>query len=384
MNSNITKLYNIPKIQDTKITLDILKILGCKVRRNSGKIEINSKNMTKTEIPEDLMRQMRSTVILAGAILGRFKKVTFTYPGGCEIGARPIDLHLEAFKKMGVEVEEKAGFIRCSCDRIIAADINLDFPSVGATENIILAATLAEGTTTINNAAMEPEIIDLVNCLNKMGAKIHGAGTNVIKITGVKKLKSIGYKVIPDRIEAGTFLCAAAVTGGNVVIKNVVPEHIVPVIHKLQEAGCKIDIKKNSIEIKAPKKLKSVDIKTMPYPGFPTDLQQIFGSMLSVAKGTSIIVENIFENRFKYISELKRMGAKATIEGRTVIITGRRKLVGTTVKGNDLRGGTGLIIAALAAKGKTKVENIEYVLRGYENIDKKINLLGGNIKEVGE
>ena len=384
MNSNITKLYNIPKIQDTKITLDILKILGCKVRRNSGKIEINSKNMTKTEIPEDLMRQMRSTVILAGAILGRFKKVTFTYPGGCEIGARPIDLHLEAFKKMGVEVEEKAGFIRCSCDRIIAADINLDFPSVGATENIILAATLAEGTTTINNAAMEPEIIDLVNCLNKMGAKIHGAGTNVIKIMGVKKLKSIGYKVIPDRIEAGTFLCAAAVTGGNVVIKNVVPEHIVPVIHKLQEAGCKIDIKKNSIEIKAPKKLKSVDIKTMPYPGFPTDLQQIFGSMLSVAKGTSIIVENIFENRFKYISELKRMGAKATIEGRTVIITGRRKLVGTTVKGNDLRGGTGLIIAALAAKGKTKVENIEYVLRGYENIDKKINLLGGNIKEVGE
>lgn len=384
MNADITKLYNIPKIQDTKITLEILKILGCKIRRNSDKIEINSKNMTKTEIPEDLMRQMRSTVILAGAILGRFKKVTFTYPGGCEIGARPIDLHLDAFKKMGVEVEEKAGFIRCSCDKIIAADINLDFPSVGATENIILAATLAEGTTTINNAAMEPEIIDLANCLNKMGAKIDGAGTNIIKITGVKKLKSIGYKVIPDRIEAGTFLCAAAVTGGNILIKNVIPEHIVPVIHKLQEAGCKIDIKKNSIEINAPKKLKSVDIKTMPYPGFPTDLQQIFGSMLSVAKGTSIIVENIFENRFKYVSELKRMGAKATIEGRTAIITGKRKLVGTTVKGNDLRGGTGLIIAALAAKGKTKVENVEYVLRGYENLDKKINLLGGNIKEVGE
>ncbi|MBR3720419.1 MAG: UDP-N-acetylglucosamine 1-carboxyvinyltransferase [Clostridia bacterium] len=384
LNADITKLYNIPKIQDTKITLEILKILGCKIRRNSDKIEINSKNMTKTEIPEDLMRQMRSTVILAGAILGRFKKVTFTYPGGCEIGARPIDLHLDAFKKMGVEVEEKAGFIRCSCDKIIAADINLDFPSVGATENIILAATLAEGTTTINNAAMEPEIIDLANCLNKMGAKIDGAGTNIIKITGVKKLKSIGYKVIPDRIEAGTFLCAAAVTGGNILIKNVIPEHIVPVIHKLQEAGCKIDIKKNSIEINAPKKLKSVDIKTMPYPGFPTDLQQIFGSMLSVAKGTSIIVENIFENRFKYVSELKRMGAKATIEGRTAIITGKRKLVGTTVKGNDLRGGTGLIIAALAAKGKTKVENVEYVLRGYENLDKKINLLGGNIKEVGE
>ena len=384
MNADITKLYNIPRIQDTKITLDILKILGCKIRKNSGKIEINSKNMTKTEIPEDLMRQMRSTVILAGAILGRFKEVTFTYPGGCEIGARPIDLHLDAFKKMGIEVEEKAGFIRCSCDKIVAADINLDFPSVGATENIILAAALAEGITTINNAAMEPEIIDLANCLNKMGAIIDGAGTNIIRITGVKKLKGIGYKVIPDRIEAGTFLCAAAITGGNIIIKNVIPEHLVPVIHKLQETGCKIDIKKNSIEIDAPKKLKSVDIKTMPYPGFPTDLQQVFGSMLSVAKGTSIIVENIFENRFKYISELKRMGAKATIEGRTVIITGKRKLVGTTVKGNDLRGGAGLIIAALVAKGKTKVENIDYVLRGYENLDKKLNILGGNIKEVGE
>lgn len=383
LNADITKLYNIPKIQDTKITLEILQFLGCKIRRNSGKIEINSKNMIKTEIPEDLMRQMRSTVVLAGAILGRFKEVTFTYPGGCEIGARPIDMHLDAFKKLGIQVEEKAGFIRCSCDKIIAANINLDFPSVGATENVILAATLAEGTTVINNAAMEPEIIDLVEFLNRMGAKIQGAGTNTIKVIGVKKLKSTAYKVMPDRIEAGTFLCAAAVTGGKVKINNVVAEHIIPVIHKLQEAGCKLTIKKDNIEIEAPKKLKAVDIKTMPYPGFPTDLQQIFGSMLTVAKGTSIIIENIFENRFKYISELKRMGAKATIEGKTVIITGRRKLIGATVKGTDLRGGTGLIIAALAAKGKTRVENIEYVLRGYEDFDKKINLLGGNIKEVG-
>ncbi len=384
LNSDITKLYNVPKIRDTQITLDILKILGCKIKRNSGKIEINSKYINKTEIPEYLMRQMRSTVILAGAILGRFKKVTFSYPGGCEIGARPIDLHLAAFKKMGIQVEENAGFIECSCDKIVGADINLDFPSVGATENIILASVLAEGTTTINNAAMEPEIVDLANFLNGMGAKVQGAGTNIIKIIGVKKLKTTSYKIMPDRIEAGTFLCAVAITGGKAKITNVIPEHITPVIHKLQETGCDIDVQKNYVIIDAPKKLKATEIKTMPYPGFPTDLQQIFGSILTVAKGTSVIVENIFENRFKYISELTRMGAKATVEGRTAIITGKRKLFGTNVQGNDLRGGAGLIIAGLAAKGITQVDNIDYVLRGYENLDKKLNMLGANIKEIGD
>jgi UDP-N-acetylglucosamine 1-carboxyvinyltransferase len=285
---------------------------------------------------------------------------------------------------MGIQVEETAGFIKCKCDKIRAADIHLDFPSVGATENVILAAVLADGITVINNAAMEPEIIDLANCLNRMGAKIQGAGTNVIRITGVRKLKGTGYKVMPDRIEAGTFLCAAAVTGGKVILNNVIPEHIVPVIHKLQEAGCEIDTEKNRIIINAPKKLKSIEIKTMPYPGFPTDLQQIFGATLSVAKGTSIIIENIFENRFKYTNELIRMGAKITVEGRTAIISGKRKLSGANVQGNDLRGGAALVIAGLAAKGKTRVDNIEYVLRGYEDLDDKLNMLGANIKEVGE
>lgn len=383
LNSDINRLYNVPKIHDTQITLEILKILGCKIKKNSGKIEINSRYITKTEIPENLMRQMRSTVILAGALLGRFKKVTFSYPGGCEIGSRPIDLHLSAFRKMGIQVEETAGFIKCSCDKITAADINLDFPSVGATENIILAAVLADGITTINNAAMEPEIIDLVNCLNKMGAKIKGAGTNVIKITGVTKLKGTGYKVMPDRIETGTFLCAAAITGGKIKVNNVIPEHVVPVIHKLQEAGCEIKVEKNYIRLEAPKKLKAIEIKTMPYPGFPTDMQQIFGATVSLAKGTSVIIENIFESRFKYVNELIRMGAKIKIEGKTAVITGTRKLSGATVEGHDLRGGAALILAGLAAKGKTKVENIEYVLRGYENIDKKLNILGANIKEVG-
>lgn len=383
MNSDINRLYNVPKIHDTQITLEILKILGCKIKKNSGKIEINSRYINKTEIPENLMRQMRSTVILAGALLGRFKKVTFSYPGGCEIGSRPIDLHLSAFRKMGIQVEETAGFIKCSCDKITAADINLDFPSVGATENIILAAVLADGTTTINNAAMEPEIIDLANCLNKMGAKIKGAGTNVIKITGVTKLKGTGYKVMPDRIETGTFLCATAITGGKIKVNNIIPEHVVPVIHKLQEAGCEIEVEKNYVILEAPKKLKAIEIKTMPYPGFPTDMQQIFGAVLCLARGTSVIIENIFENRFKYINELIRMGAKIKIEGKTAVITGVRKLSGTTVEGHDLRGGAALILAGLAAKGKTNVENIEYVLRGYENIDRKLNMLGANIKEVG-
>ena len=285
---------------------------------------------------------------------------------------------------MGIQVEETAGFIKCSCDKIQSADINLDFPSVGATENIILAATLANGTTIINNAAMEPEIIDLANCLNRMGAKIYGAGTNIIKIVGVSKLKGIGYKVMPDRIEAGTFLCAAAVTGGKITVNNIVPSHIIPVIHKLQEAGCKLDVQKNYIKIEAPKKLKSIEIKTMPYPGFPTDLQQIFGSILTIAKGTSIIIENIFENRFKYINELIRMGAKITVEGKTAIISGTRKLTGATVDGHDLRGGAGLILAGLAARGRTKVNNIEYVFRGYENIEKKLTMLGASIKEIGD
>ena len=384
LNGGITNLHNVPRIKDTQTTLEILKILGCKIKVNSDKIEINSKYMNKTEIPEDLMRQMRSTVILAGALLGRFKNVKFSCPGGCEIGARPIDLHLSAFKKLGIEVEENAGFIYCSCDKISGTDINLDFPSVGATENIMLASVLAEGITTIRNAAMEPEIIDLANCLVKMGAKITGAGTKEIKICGVKNLKDIGYKIMPDRIEAGTFLCAAAVTGGKIKLNNVVPSDLTPVIHKLEEAGCQIIENKNSIQIQGPKRLKATEIKTLPYPGFPTDLQQIFGSMLTTAKGTSIIVENIFENRYRYISELIRLGAKITVAGKVAVIEGRRRLAGAVVKSHDLRGGAGLIIAGLAAKGRTTVENIEYILRGYENINLKLQSLGANIKEVGD
>lgn len=286
---------------------------------------------------------------------------------------------------MGINIEEEAGFIICKCDKIVGANIDLDFPSVGATENIILAAVLAEGVTKISNAAMEPEIVDLANCLNKMGAKIEGAGTNIIQITGVKKLKDISYQVMPDRIEAGTLLCMVAATGGKITLNHISPEHISPVLNKLRECGCKIDEQKDTVYLEAPKKLKSVDIKTMPYPGFPTDMQSVFSSMLVTAKGSSMIIENIFENRYRFIPELKRMGAKANIEGKTAVITGVKKLSGTTVKSPDLRGGAALVLAGLIAKGKTEVTDIEYILRGYEKLDEKLRSLGANIyKEEGE
>lgn len=381
LNGGITKLYNIPNIHDTRITLEILKYLGCKVSKNNEKIEINSKNINKKDIPEYLMREMRSTVIIAGAILGRFKEVTFSYPGGCDIGARPIDLHLKAFKKLGVNIVEEYGFIRCKCDKIIGADIDLDFPSVGATENIILASIYAEGKTRITNAAKEPEIVDLSQMLNKMGAKIQGAGTNIIEITGVQKLKNISYRIIADRIEAGTLLCAGAITGGKIKVTNMNPQHITAILSKLEEAGCKLDIGKSTVQLTAPKRLKAVEIKTLPYPGFPTDMQSIFGSILSIAKGTSIITENIFENRFKYAAELNRMGAKTKTEAKTLIITGVKKLTAANVNSTDLRGGAALVLAGLAAKGKTKINNIHYILRGYENLDTKLKILGANIKK---
>lgn len=379
LSGNVTKLYNVPNIHDTQITLKILKLLGCKVKKNGGKIEINSKYINKKEIPEDMMRQIRSTVIMAGAIIGRFKEATFSYPGGCEIGARPIDLHLNAFKKLGINIEENSGFIKCKCDKIIGTNIELDFPSVGATENIILATVMAEGVTTIHNAAMEPEIEDLAKCLNKMGAKIEGAGTNFVKITGVPKLKEVSYKIMPDRIETGTFLCAAAITGGKIQLQEVIPEHVTPIVHKLEEAGCAIQVQNRKILIEAPKKLKAVDIKTMPYPGFPTDMQSILGAVLTTAKGTSIIIENIFENRYKYMNELQRMGAKIQIEGKMAVIKGVRRLSGSTVSSTDLRGGAALVLAGLGAKGTTKVENIEYIQRGYENFEEKLSKLGASI-----
>lgn len=382
LNSGKSILYNVPDIHDTKMMFEILKILGAKVEKKKNKIIIDTSKIDKYEIPEDLMRQMRSSVILAGSLVGKYHNAIFSYPGGCDIGTRPIDLHLKGFQKLGINIEKSYGNIICNCEKIVGEKIDLDFPSVGATENIILASVLQEGITVISNAAREPEIIDLQNFLNKMGAKIKGAGSNQIVIEGVKNLKDVSYNIMPDRIEAGTYLCAGAMTGGNIVLKGVNSNHLMPVISKLEESECNINIEKNVIEIKAPKKIKSLEIKTMPYPGFPTDMQSIFVSMLAVAKGTSIMVENIFENRYRYVQELIRMGAKITVEGKSAIIKGTRKLYGTNVKATDLRGGAALVLAGLVAKGKTNIENIDFILRGYENFDKKLKLLGANIELV--
>lgn len=380
LNGGISKLYNVPNIHDTKMMIEILKGLGCKVKHAGNKLIIDSSQVNKFEIPEHLMREMRSSVILAGSILGRYKKATFSYPGGCDIGSRPIDLHLKGFEKLGIKVQEDYGKIHCIAEEIVGTEINLDFPSVGATENIILASILGKGVTTIINAAMEPEIEDLQNFLNRMGAKVEGAGSNIIKITGVHKLKEVSYNIMPDRIEAGTLLCATAITGGKIKLIKVNTEHIKPVLDKLQEAGCKIEAKKDMIKLETPKRLKAIDIRTMPYPGFPTDMQAIFASLLCVASGTSIITENIFENRFKYTQELQRMGAKIKIEGKTAVIKGTRKLYSAKVKATDLRGGASLVLAGLIAKGTTQVDDIRYILRGYENLDEKLNGLGANIK----
>lgn len=385
ISGKTTRLYNVPDIEDVKITLEILKSIGCKVKREKNRIIINSKDANKTIIPDELMRKLRSSVIIVGAILSRFKQVQFSYPGGCDIGARPIDLHLQNFKRIGIKIDENSRYIECKCDKIESKIIELDFPSVGATENLILATVLGEHEVIINNAAKEPEIVDLANFLNRMGAKIYGAGNNVIKVIGVKNLKDVSYNVMPDRIEAGTLLIAGAITGGIVKINNLIPEHISPLLSKLGETGCDIKTTKNSVFLNADKRLKSADIKTMPYPGFPTDLQPQFSTLLTISRGTSIITENIFENRFKFMQEVQRMGAKATIHGKTMIIKGVKKLHGANVESTDLRGGASLVLAGLAAKGTTKVTKLEYLLRGYENFDKKLNDLGANIiREEGE
>ena len=382
LNAGKTTLYNVPNIHDNQMMFEILKNLGGKVEKKNNKIIIDTSKIKKYEISEDLMRQMRSSVILAGSLIGKYQKAIFSYPGGCDIGTRPIDLHLKGFEKLGINITKNYGNISCICDKIVGEKIDLDFPSVGATENIMLASCLGEGTTQINNAAREPEIIDLQNFLNKMGAKIQGAGSNKIQIEGVKKLNDVSYNIMPDRIETGTFLCAAAMSQGNIIIENTNINHITPIISKLEEANCKLKLEKDKIELKAPKKLKALEIRTMPYPGFPTDMQSIFVSMLTIAKGTSIIVENIFESRYKFTQELIRMGAKITIEGKSAIVKGTRKLYGANVNATDLRGGAALVLAGIVAKGETTIENIEYILRGYENLNKKLENLGVNIKMV--
>lgn len=377
--NDVVELENCPDIHDVKIMLNILQKLGCKVDYNNSKIVVDSKGLSNYEIPNDLMHEMRSSVIIVGALLGRSGKCKFTYPGGCEIGARPINMHLDAFEQLGVSIKEDMGVIECEATKLSGTEIVLDFPSVGATENIMLASCLADGVTHIKNVAREPEIKCLQDFLNSMGADITGAGSNSIMIRGVKSLHATSFRVIPDRIETGTYLLMAIATKGEILVKDVVPEHVESLIHKMKRMNCKVLVSQDTIFAKYNKYIKAIDMKTMPYPGFPTDLQSQFVTTMALAKGTSIVVENIFENRYKYVNELLRMGANITIEGKTAIIQGVDELNAAKLEAKDLRGGAALIEAALVADGESEITGVKYIERGYERIVQKLTNIGAII-----
>ncbi|AZR73034.1 UDP-N-acetylglucosamine 1-carboxyvinyltransferase [Anoxybacter fermentans] len=372
-------IRDVPHLKDVEVMIEVLKYLGAKVCFEGSVLEVDTTDITVNEVPDHLMRKMRATVFLMGPLLGRFGKVKIFQPGGCSIGPRPINWHIKGLKSLNVEFKEGYGYISGQVKKLKGNEIHLDFPSVGTTENIMMGAVLAEGTTWIRNAAKEPEIVDLQNFLNGMGAKIRGAGTDVIKIEGVKELKTTDYTVIPDRIETGTFMIAAAVTGGDVVLENTIPEHVEPLIAKLNEAEVKVTCQDDKIHIQGNGRLKALEIKTLPYPGYPTDLQPQMMTALTIAEGTSIITETIFENRLKHAEELRRMGASIWVEGHTAIINGVPSLTGAAVEATDLRAGAALVIAGLAAEGKTTVYGVEHIQRGYENLEKKITQLGGQI-----
>lgn len=373
-------IHNCPNISDVKTMVEILRHLGCTVIWNNKTLIINSLNIERYDVPDKLVRKMRSSIIVLGALLGRFKQGQVSYPGGCPLGARPIDLHLKAFKDMGIGIVEDHGFIICKESVLRGAKIHLDFPSVGATENIMLAAVLAKGTTTIHNAAKEPEIKDLQDFLNAMGAKVKGSGSDTIIIEGVEKLNGAEFSVMPDRIIGGTYLVAGAMNKGEITLTNVDCNHLISMTSKLREVGCSIIEEKNKIYLKSPDILRPIDlIRTQPYPGFPTDMQAQFMALLSTAKGTSVILETVFESRYKHAKELMRLGANIQLEGRIAIIKGVNNLQGTTVEANDLRGGAALVLAGLIADGITEVRNIEHIKRGYSNLARDMQLLGAKI-----
>lgn len=376
-------IYNTPNLRDVEIMEKILRSIGCKVERIDSITYVDPKSVNKIEIPDELVREMRSSIILMGAMLSRCGEVLISHPGGCEIGPRPIDMHLKALRELGVEIEESHGFLYCRANKLKGSEIQLDYPSVGATENIMLAAVKAEGITIIRNAAREPEVIDLQNYLNKAGANVSGAGTSIIRVEGVEKLTSVEYSVIPDRIVAGTFMVASAITGGDVIIKDINIEHLQAAIAKLRETGCLIYNTSSEIKVIGPKEINYIElIQTLPYPGFPTDMQAQMMALLSIANGTSIISETVFENRFKHSEELIRMGANIKTIGRVAVVKGVKELTGAKVTAKDLRGGAALVLAGLAAKGTTEVENIYHIERGYEDFDKKLKSLGADIDIV--
>lgn len=378
-------LDEVPYLNDVCTIAEVLRQLGAKVdfNRQQHTLFVDSTVLKTVDAPYDLVRKMRASFVIMGPLLARYGKAKISMPGGCAIGTRPIDLHLKGFEALGAEIEIGHGFISATAPNgLKGTSIYLDFPSVGATENIIMAACMAEGQTILENAAQEPEIIDLANFLNIMGAKIRGAGTNVIKITGVPKLIGHNYTIIPDRIEAGTYMVAVAMTGGDIYIENAISEHLKPVIAKLNEAGVKIEEDIDGIRVSCNKRPKAIDIKTLPYPGFPTDMQAQFMAMLTIADGTGLVTETVFENRFMHVDELKRMGACIKVDGRTSIVEGVPSLNGCQVKATDLRAGAAMVLAGLVANGKTEVSYIHHIDRGYDNLVEKLCGLGADICRV--
>lgn len=373
-------ISNVPKLTDIDVMLSLLNDLGAEISRKKDVVKINCSNIKNHTTPYELVGKMRGSFLLAGALLSRTKKARIALPGGCPIGNRPVDLHLKGFQALGAKISQGHGYVELSAKKLTGTKIYLDFPSVGATENLIIASVLAEGETIIENAAAEPEIVDLTNFLKKQGAKIYGAGSDTIKIIGVNELKNIKHSIIPDRIEAGTFMSAFAISRGCGRIENINMEHIKPVYAKLTEMGVKINaINENTLEIDARKDLISSDVKTLPFPGFPTDMQAPFTSLLTSIKGTGIIVETVFENRFLHIGELNRMGASIKIDGRTSVIEGGKVLSGAKVNAFDLRGGASLCLAGMIAKGETIVSGIEHIERGYEDFVEKFQKIGAKI-----
>ncbi len=377
-------LDEVPMLEDVRTISEVLKCLGIKVNcTEENVLDIDSTEITSCEAPYELVRNMRASFLVMGPLLARKGKARISMPGGCAIGARPIDIHLKGFEALGVKIEQGHGYIEASApEGLKGTTIYFDFPSVGATENVMMAAALAEGVTVLENAAEEPEIVDLANYLNKMGAKVRGAGTDVIRIEGVQELHGADYTIIPDRIEAGTYMIAAAMTGGDIVVDNVLPEHQKPLIAKLREAGATVieDIDKVRVIGNGP--LKAVSIKTLPYPGFPTDMQPQLMAMMVMSEGRSKVTETVFENRFMHVVELNRMGANITTEGRSAVIEGPATLTGCDVRATDLRAGAAMILAGLVADGVTQVGDLHHIDRGYENIVAKLKSLGADIERV--
>lgn len=375
-------IYNVPDLRDITTMGKLLAHLGMGYHQEDGEVILQSNNISSIEAPYDFVKTMRASVLVLGPLLARMGEAKVSLPGGCAIGARPINLHIMGLEKMGATITLTDGYIHAKTKKLNGEAIYFDIPTVTGTENLMMAATLAEGPSILENAACEPEIVDLANALISMGADIEGAGTSVIKINGVSNLKPLDYRIIPDRIETGTFLTAAAITGGEVTINNCGPGHTEALINKLREAGVAIDAEGNSLVVKVPDRVRSEDIKTMPYPGFPTDMQAQFTALMTIAEGSSLITESIFENRFMHVAEMKRMGADIKIEGSTATVTGVKNLKGAPVMATDLRASASLVLAGLAAKGKTVIDRVYHIDRGYEKIEEKLKLLGAKIRRI--